>query len=188
MTSFYSRDELLKLGMAQVGENVQISRKASIYGAESIRLGNHVRIDDFTILSGKITIGNYVHIAAYTALYGGSEGIFIHDFSNLSSRIAVYAVSDDYSGNYMTSPLIPEVYKNTIQSKVTIGKHVIIATGCTILPGVTLEEGSAVGAMSFVKENIAPWTIVAGIPAKYLKQRERNVLKLESQFLKTSTY
>ena len=64
MNSFYSPEELKSLGLKEYGENVFISRKCSIYGAENIRLGSHVRIDDFCVLSGKVELGNYVHIAA----------------------------------------------------------------------------------------------------------------------------
>lgn len=183
MTSFYSRTELYKLGIADLGEEVFISKKASIYGAENMKIGSHVRIDDFVILSGTISIGNYVHIAAATLLYGGSQGIDILDFANLSSRVAVYAVSDDYSGDFMTNPMIPEKYKKTIEGKVVIGKHVIIASGCTILPNVSLGEGCGVGAMSLVKKNVDSWTIVAGIPARYIKQRSQRLLELENLFL-----
>lgn len=183
MTSFYSRDELLQLGFSRVGEDVLVSRKASIYGAECISLGTHVRIDDFCVLSGHISIGDYVHIATATLLFGGAAGIEIHDFANLSSRIAVYAVSDDYSGEYMTNPMIPEKYKNTVEQKVVIEKHVIIASGSTILPGTILGEGCAIGAMSLVKENVEPWIMVAGIPAKYIKARSRRILDLETRFM-----
>lgn len=54
-TSFYSDEELQQMGFAHVGHDVMISRKASIYGASNIWIGNHVRVDDFCVLSGKIT-------------------------------------------------------------------------------------------------------------------------------------
>ena len=56
LDSFYTRYELNQLELASFGENVLISRKVSIYGAERIRIGDNVRIDDFCILSGKITL------------------------------------------------------------------------------------------------------------------------------------
>lgn len=102
--SFYEESELKQLGFKQIGKNVRISRKASFYGVSKISIGNNVRIDDFCILSGKIDIGNYIHIAAYSALYGGDDGIFLDDFVNISSRVCIYSVSDDYSGNSMTNP------------------------------------------------------------------------------------
>lgn len=183
MTSFYSREELLEIGFASLGEDVLLSRKSSIYGAGQIRIGSHVRIDDFSVLSGRIDIGNYVHIAVAVDMFGGQAGIEMQDFSTLSSRTAVYAISDDYSGASMTNPMIPEDYKNIIESRVTIGRHVIVATGCTILPGVSLGEGCAVGAMSLIRKDTEPWTIVAGIPARVIRARSKELLKLEAQFL-----
>lgn len=188
MSSFYSRDELDNIGFAEVGQEVFISRKASIYGPENMHIGSHVRIDDFTVLSGKIIIGNYVHIAVFTSLFGGNGGINIGDFANFSSRIAVYALSDDYSGDFMTNPMVTENYKNTIERRVTIGKHVIVATGATVLPGVFLGEGSAVGAMSLVKEDVEPWTVVAGIPAKQIKPRNKRILELEKGFMEEEAH
>ena len=62
MNSFYSDEELKKIRFKSLGENVLISKKASIYSPEKIIIGNNVRIDDFCILSGNIQIGNHVHI------------------------------------------------------------------------------------------------------------------------------
>ena len=182
MDSFYSEEETKKLGFQMIGKNVKISRKACIYGAENIVIGNNVRIDDFCILSGKIKVGDYIHIAAYSALYAGDAGIIIQDFTNISSKVVIYAVSDDYSGEYMTNPLIPEKYKNTIKKEVFIEENVIIGSGCTILPGVTLKEGSSFGSMSLVKNNSEPWSVNVGIPAKKIKDRKKQLLDLEKQF------
>lgn len=179
MTSYYSEDELKSLGLKSFGKDVRLSRKASLYGISNISIGNHVRIDDFCILSGNITIGNYVHINPYTGIYAGQAGVILEDFANLASRITIYAVSDDYSGNYMTSPLIPEEFTNIRQSSVHIGKHVIVGTGSSILPGVDIKEGCAIGAMSLVKQSTTPWGIYAGVPCRKIKDRSKNLLKFE---------
>ena len=89
MNSYYTKEELNEIGFASVGENVLISRKTSIYSPHKIFIGNNVRIDDFCILSGKITLGNYIHIAAYVALFAGNAGIDIYDFSGISSKSTV---------------------------------------------------------------------------------------------------
>ena len=182
MNSFYSREELQKIGFAFVGENVLVSRKASIYSPEKISIGSRVRIDDFCILSGKITLGNNIHIAAYSALYGGEAGIVLQDYANISSRVCIYAVSDDYSGCTMTNPTVPDKYKHIQNAQVMIEKHVIIGSGSTVLPGVTLSEGSAIGAMSLCKEMTEPWKIYAGIPVKAMKDRSRKLLELEKDY------
>lgn len=182
--SFYSEEELITLGFCEIGSNVLISKKASIYNASKISIGNNVRIDDFCILSGRIRLSSYIHIAAYSALYGGNYGIEIHDYSNISSKNSIYALSDDYSGASMTNPMIPDKYKKIYGEKVVIKKHVIIGSGCVILPGVVLEEGSSFGAMTLINKSSEPWTIYAGIPFKKIKDRSKQLLKLEEQFVK----
>lgn len=184
MNSFYSQEELEKIGFNKLGKNVLISKKASIYGAKNISIGNNVRIDDFCILSGKIEIGNYIHIAAYSALYGGNAGIKMFDFSGLSSKVTIYAISDDYSGNYLTNPTVDKKYTSITEKKVEIQKHVIVGASTVVLPGVILKEGVAVGSMSLVTKNAEEWTIVSGIPAKFLKNRSKELLNLEKIFLK----
>ena len=182
MSSFYSVQELAQLGLASYGKNVLISRKASLYSPEKMNIGSNVRIDDFCVLSGKITLGSYIHIAALCALYGGEAGIEFDDYSTISSRGAVYAQTDDYSGEFMTNPMIPEKYLGLIQSPVYVGRHCIIGTGSTLLPGVRLEEGCAVGAMSLVNAGTEAWGIYAGVPARRIKERSRNLLELCKKF------
>jgi galactoside O-acetyltransferase len=183
LNSFYSQDELSELGFQNVGDNVLLSKKASFYSPQNISLGNHVRIDDFCILSGRISIGNYVHVAAYSALFGGDAGIEISDFANISSRVSIYAINDDYSGETMTNPMVPDEYKNVEQKKVIIGRHSIIGATSVVLPGVAVAEGGSFGAFSLICKSTQPWSIYAGIPCKKIKERSRNLLILEKQFL-----
>lgn len=178
--SFLSYNELQGLGLKSFGKNVLISRKASIYGAAMISIGDHVRIDDFCILSGKISIGSYVHISAYTALYGKS-GIDIADFVTISGRVLVYSENDDYSGEFMTNPTLPSGFTNVKGAKVIFEKHAIVASGSIVLPGVIFAEGSCAGAMSLVKNNLESWVIYAGVPAIRIKERKKNILELEKQ-------
>lgn len=183
MNSFYSEEELKALGLKACGSNVMISRKASIYGAQNISVGSNVRIDDFCILSGRIELGSYIHIAAYTALYGGEDGIFVSDFANLSSRVTVYSISDDYSGETMTNPMVPDRYKNIDSRPVHIGRHVIIGSTSVVLPGADIAEGCAFGSFSFVTAPTEEWSVYAGIPAKKIKARKKDLLALEKEFL-----
>ena len=141
-----------------------------------------MRIDDFCILSGEISIGDYIHIAAYSALYGSDAGIQINEFANISSRVCIYAVTDDYSGESMTSPMIPDEYKNLQKAPVYIGRHAIIGSGSVILPGSEIGEGCAVGSLSLIKNALDAWWIYAGIPAKKLKERSKGLLEKEKEW------
>lgn len=181
MDSFYSREELERLGLRAYGENVRISRKTNIYGAENISLGSNVRVDDFCILSGHIEIGSYVHIAAYAAVYGGNDGVFIGDFASISSRSTVYSASDDYSGAAMTNPTIPDEYRAVKSGRVCIGRHAIIGATSVVLPGVNIAEGGSFGCFTLINRDTEPWSIYAGIPAKKLRDREREPLRLEKE-------
>jgi acetyltransferase-like isoleucine patch superfamily enzyme len=180
--SFLDPDELAGLGLRSWGERVLVSRKASVYGASRIVLGHDVRIDDFCVLSGPITIGNFVHVAAFCALYGGEAGIEVSDFCNLSSRVTVYAISDDYAGESMTNPMIPDAYKKLEHGTVSLGRHVIIGSGSVLLPGVAVGEGCAIGALSLVKASLPAWSICAGVPARPIKERSKGLLRMERAF------
>lgn len=182
MTSFLSREEIINLGFKSVGDNVLISRYARIYGASNMVLGNNVRIDDFTVISGKINIGNYVHIAAFGGFFAGNAEIIIGDYSGFSSRVTIYATSDDYSGKTMSNPMIPDKYKNVTNKPIIIGEHVIVGVASIILPGVTLCDGVAIGASSLVNKSCKSWTINTGVPAKYIKDRDKGALSLAKQF------
>jgi galactoside O-acetyltransferase len=183
--SYYSEAELAQLGLKSFGERVHVSRKASFYGADRIELGSDVRIDDFCVLSagaGGIVIGNFIHIAVFSSLIGRGA-ITVQNFSNISSRVSIYSSSDDYSGKYLTNPTVPEQYTGVQHADVTIGRHAIIGSGSVVLPGVTLAEGVAIGALSLVRESIPEFEIWAGSPAKKIGERKRYLLLLERDLL-----
>ncbi len=184
---FLSKDQLKQIGFKSIGENVLISDQSSIYNAKNIEIGSNVRIDDFCILSagdGGIKIGNNIHIACYVSMIGAGE-IILDDFSQVSSRVVILSSSDDFSGEYLVGPCIPSEFTNVKSYKVHLMKHVVIGTGSTILPNVTLKEGAAVGAMSLVKNDVEQFEIVVGIPAKKVKDRSRKILETELKYLKT---
>lgn len=181
--SFYSREELAEFGFKHVGENVLISKKSSIYNPGNIELGSNVRIDDFCVLSagaGGIKIGNYIHVAVYSSIIGAGK-VTLSDYCNISSRVAVYSSNDDYSGEFMTNPMVPSEYTGVSHANVFIGPHVIIGSGSVVLPGVTIEAGVAIGALSLVAKDCEAFTIYAGSPLKKIKDRKRNLLEMEKK-------
>lgn len=182
MSSFYSEEELKGLGLKKYGKNVLISRNAKFYGASNIEIGNYVRIDDFCILSGKIFIGNNVHISAGVYIFSGDAGVILNDFSGISSRSVIYAVTDDYSGEYITNPTVDPEFKNVTEAPVYIGRHSLVGTGCTILPGVSIGDGASIGAMSLINKDVEEYTMNVGIPCRKLKDRSKKMLELEEEF------
>lgn len=180
-----SREVIESMGFAAIGENIMISDRASFYNCAAISIGNNVRIDDFCVLAagvGGIHLGDFVHIAVSSSLIGAGR-ITMSEFSGLSSRVSIYSSSDDYSGAVMTNPTVPSEYTGVTHADVLLGKHVIVGSGSVILPGVTLEEGVAIGALSLVAKSCEAFSIYAGNPARRIRERKRNLLELEKTLL-----
>ena len=183
MSNFLNEKELSELGIKSYGKHVLIGRHVVLYSPEQLTMGDDVRIDDFTIISGKVTMGSFIHVSQFCGIYGGDEGIVMEDFSGLSAKCSVYANSDDYTVLSMTNPMVPAKYKPTAISKpVHIGKHAIIGCNSVVLPGVDIPEGAAVGSLSCVTRSLEPWSINIGIPAKKKSDRHKDILELEKQF------
>lgn len=180
---FLDNDALKKLAFKKIGENVKISDKASIHNPELMEIGNNSRIDDFCVISGKVSIGSNVHIAVLCNVAGGETGVTIDDFSGLAYGCHVFSQSDDYSGRSLTNPTVPDIYKNERKAAVHIERHCIVGTCSVVLPGVTLREGTAVGAMSLVTKTTTGWNVYFGVPAKRLKPRTKALLAVEHAYL-----
>jgi acetyltransferase-like isoleucine patch superfamily enzyme len=181
--SYFSEKELALLGFKYIGKNVKISRKASIYNFDRIEIGDYSRIDDFCLISGKINIGKYVLVAPYCNLAGGVKGIFLEDFVGIAYGVHIFTQTDDYSGNWMTSPLIPEMYTNVTRKAIHIDSHSIIGTKSVIMPGAHLFPGTAVGLLSVVYGRTKEWSVYSGNPAVKISDRSKKLLELKARFL-----
>ena len=181
--AFLTEDQLIKMGFKSLGSNVRISDKASIYNPEDIEIGNNSRIDDFCVISGNIYIGRNVHIAVFCNVAGGEKGITFEDFSGLAYGCHVFTQSDDYSGRTLTNPTVPDKYKREMKKAIVIGRHSIVGTNSLIFPGVVLAEGTSVGGLSMVTKSTEEWSVYFGNPAKRIKARKRDLLKLEEEYL-----
>lgn len=81
----------------------------------------------------------------------------------------------------MTNPTVPEEFRGTVHSDVFLGKHVIVGCASVILPGVRINEGAAIGAMSLVQKSCEAFEIYAGNPARRIKSRSKKLNELEMQ-------
>lgn len=180
----YTEEELKNL-LGAVGSNVQIHRSVVFMNPKKIFIGSHVRIDCFSYLSAgeeEIHLHNYIHLSVSVHLFGASAKILIEDYSNLASRASLFTSSDDYKEGYMTNPQIPNSYKKLKLGPVILRKHALIGCGSVVLPGVEIELGGSVGALSLVKKNVPAFAIVGGIPAKKIGERDKQLLQLQGNF------
>lgn len=181
--AYLTTEQLQVLGFRSLGRNVRISERAAIYNADQIELGDNCRIDDFCVVSGRVKLGRNVHLAVFTNLAGGTEGVTFEDFAGTAYGCHVFSQSDDYSGASLTNPTTPSEFKTETKAAVHVGRHAIIGTNSLVLPGVTIGEGTAIGAMSVVSQSTEPWSIYMGSPARKFRERKRDCLELEKAYL-----
>lgn len=183
-SGFMSAAELAAIGFERCGENVLVDRTVRFYGASRISIGSNVRIDAYAVISAGaegIGIGNHVHIGVFVFLTGAAR-IELRDFSGLSGRVSLYSSNDDYHGDGLTGPTVPDELRRVTNAPIVVGRHVVIGAGSVVLPGVTLEEGSCVGALSLIRKDVAEFTIVTTQGKQVaVARRKKDFLALESK-------
>lgn len=184
MKDYYTSEELESMGFASCGHNVLIHRLTNIVGHHNIHIGSHVRIDAFSCIiahTGQCILKNYIHIASHcNFICKGS--LYINSYTSISSGVKIFTASDDYSGTGLPSPMVPAEYSHVIIKPVNIGKYILIGANTVILPGITIDDGASVGALSLVNTDIPEWNIYAGTPAQYIKPRKKDLLDKLHQF------
>jgi len=174
-----TEEELKQYPFKSLGKNVTIHSRAILCGIENLSIGDNSRIDDNAVIlaTDEVSLGAYVHIPCFCFL-GGKFGIEIGNFTSLAPGVKIFSSSDDYSGEYMTGPLVPSECCGGDRGKVVIGRHVVLGANTVVLPGLTVGDGVSVGAQSLVKKDLEPWGMYAGTPARQIGQRKKDLLKL----------
>jgi galactoside O-acetyltransferase len=180
---FLNQEQLQVMGFKSLGRDVKVSDKASIIDASQIEIGDNSRIDDFCVVSGKVSIGRNVHIAVFCNVAGGETGIRFEDFSGLAYGCHLFTQSDDYEGRTLTNPTVPDKYKRERKEPIVIGRHSNVGTNSLIFPGVIVAEGTSIGALSMVTKSTEAWSVYFGCPAEKIRARKRDLLKLEEEYL-----
>lgn len=176
--SYYSNEELLNFGFKSLGKNVLISRNARFYNCEKIEIGNNVRIDDFCVLSGKIILKNYIHISLGVSLIAGDAGIEIGNHCCVSVKCSIFAITDNFNGDFLVGPLEKLDKRNVIEQKIILEDYVVVGCNTVLLPGAYLSIGVAVGALSLVKSRLEPFSIYGGCPCRFIRKRSRKMTEI----------
>lgn len=143
-----------------------------IIGLENIVFGSPVIIDDFVLIYARssMSFGNYVHISNFTSITGGDFSI--GDFAAISQGCRILTATDDFTGWGFGNSTLSEKYRNLKRGPINIGKFCIIGANSVVLPGVSIGEGTTVGACSVVTKNLDPWGVY--INNKRIKDRNKN--------------
>ena len=133
---YFSAKELKKKGFKKIGKNVQISKNVNFYNFRG-SIGSNCRIDDNCVFIGKISIANYVHIAAFNLLSASRHNnkITVSSFTGIGPRCYISCSTEDYLADDISNPTInKKLRKNIIFSDIVIGENVLVGAGCTIIP------------------------------------------------------
>jgi len=175
MNSFYSLKEMEHLGLKKYGEDVRISKLAVITHPELLSIGSHVAIDPFVYISPKMEMGNYIHIAPFVGIGGTRESsCVLRDFTSVSQGCKLICGTDRFLGEGLLGPVIPEKFRSVIHGKIIMERFSALAANVTVMPNILVGEGSVVGACSLVTENVKSWSVYHGVPAKFVKKREKD--------------
>lgn len=157
------------------GNDVYINEITSISRPNLVKIGNHVAIDFGFVCTTKLEVGDYVHISPHVSVIGGkTTSLIIEDFCFISTGARMICGSEQFYGDGLVGPLIPDRYKDVqILEPIILKRFSGVCANSVVMPGVVMAEGSILGANSFLKESTEPWTIYAGSPAKPIKKRNK---------------
>ncbi|MFY9397539.1 MAG: DapH/DapD/GlmU-related protein [Desulfomonilia bacterium] len=144
-----------------LGNNVVLSRFVNLYGCT---IGDNTKIGAFVEIQKNSRVGRNCKISSHTFICEGvviEDGVFIgHNVTFINDR---YPRATNPDGTLQTDDdweCIPTLVK----------KGACIGSGATLLCGVTVHENAVVGAGSVVTRDVPPSVIVAGNPAKVLRE------------------
>lgn len=134
---------------AEIGKNVVFHFRTEIRGIHRLKIGAGTIIGD-------------------NALLAAQRGLTIGKNVNLSSNVSIYSGAHDHRNPYFRST--PATTR-----PITIGDRVWIGSNAIILTGVNIGEGAVVCAGCVVTKDVEPYAVVAGIPARKVNERPRDL-------------
>lgn len=162
-TDEYLRENFIRLKNVKFGENVKIFSFVNAYGCE---IGDETKIGTFVEIQKNSSIGKNCKISSHSFICEGvtiEDNVFIGHGVMFTNDLFPRATNED--GSQQTEDdweVVPTIVK----------KGASIGSNATIVAGVTIGENAIIGAGAVVTKDVAPKTIVAGVPAKNLRTIE----------------
>ena len=135
------------LGMRMLG--VKMSKNVKFYSGFSVRSPQNLVIEDGVNIGPKV-------------LLDARQGLTIRQNAVIAYDAIIWTLNHDYNDENFCGKGAP----------VEIGKYAWVWSRSIILPGVNVGEGAIVASGAIVTKDVAPYTILAGIPAKVIGKRE----------------
>lgn len=117
------------------------------------------------LLPNGLNLGYGVAVGWFAEL-DARGGITVDHDTNISSHVKMITGSHDIDDPEFTADFKP----------IHVGHHCWIVTGAIVLQGVTIEDGAVVAAGAVVTKNIPPYEVWGGVPAKFIRKRNSDLL------------
>jgi acetyltransferase-like isoleucine patch superfamily enzyme len=168
--SFLMRRAIFRAMARSCGSGLMVNGHVGFKHLETFQFGDGVFIGTGTYLQGrfdgKCKIGNRVWIGPQS--YFDARELVIEDFVGWGPGAKV--LGSAHTGIPVDVPIV----QTDLEIKpVRIGAWADIGTNAVILPGVTVGKGSMVGAGAVVTDDVPPFAVVAGVPARFLRWRDK---------------
>lgn len=131
---------------ARIGKGSYLFRRTEILFPKGLYVGKYSNIGWFTLLDAR-------------------GGIAIGDNVTIASYVKLITGSHDIDSPDFEAHFIP----------ITVGDYAWICTGATICQGVNIGEGAVVAAGAVVTKDVEPYTVVGGVPAKMIGERNKEL-------------
>ena len=163
------RAMLLRMRGATIGAKTAIGARIVVRGARGVRLGPRVEIEHDVFL--KLEAGARLGVGDFTFIGRGVEidvaqSVTIGAHTLIAPRVFI----TDHTHNAARAQRLDE--QGNRVAPVTIGSDAWIGAGAILLAGVTIGDGAIVGAGAVVTHDVAPYAIVAGVPARVIGERQ----------------
>src|SRR3954451_10521665 len=165
----------VRRGLEATAAGVRIHPTVNVRAPERLVLGPRVFVDHGAVLhcggqawsggEGRIAIGADTYIGPKAVLFGAG-GIELGDGVLISPGVVITSHQHGYAERDVDIRLQPLRF-----GAVVLERDVWVGANATVLPGVHIGHGSIVGAGAVVTQDVAPMTIVLGIPARVARER-----------------
>jgi acetyltransferase-like isoleucine patch superfamily enzyme len=164
-----ARAMLLRLRGMRVGAKVTVGPQVRVWRPWCVRIGTRAQLEQHVYLKvvsddARVDIGDFVFIGAGSEL-DVADSIAIGAHTLLAPGVFI----TDHTHNAARGLRLDE--QGNRNGKVTIGADVWLGARCVVLHGVTIGDGAIVGAGAVVTKDVAPYAIVAGVPARAIGER-----------------
>ncbi len=153
-------DNLQSLNNVTLGNDVYLGKFINLYGCT---IGDHSKIGAFVEIQKNAVVGRNCKISSHTFV---CEGVTIEDDCFIGHGVCF--INDIYPRATAEGQLQTEA--DWVVEKTLVRRGASIGSGATILARVTIGEGAIVGAGAVVTRDVPPRTVVAGNPAKVLRE------------------